>query len=92
MQGFAEKKKLEQQLLEEKKQPKLHSASLSGILEGPMALRESQKVEQHGRESFEKSVKVELEAIKGRKKRKARKRRERAKKKARRKKGRKRKG
>jgi len=34
--------------------------------EGPMALRESQKVEQRGRDSFEASVRKELDVMKAR--------------------------
>jgi len=51
-------------LMSEKKAPAAHPISPS-MSEGTM-LRESQNVEQQGRASFEKSVKVELDAIKAR--------------------------
>lgn len=71
MQGFAEKKKEEQKLLEtEKKKPAHQHAHLLGMSEGPMLLKESQSIEAQARASFEKSVKIELEAIKGKKKKK----------------------
>ena len=71
MQGFAEKKKEEQKLLEvEKKKPAHQHAHLLGMSEGPMLLNESQGIEAQARASFEKSVKIELEAIRGKKKRK----------------------
>jgi len=52
-------------LMPEKKAPTARPMSPS-MSEGPMQLRESQNVEQQGRASFEKSVKVELDAIKAR--------------------------
>ena len=48
-----------------KKAPAAHTIS-SSMSEGPMQLRESQKVEQQGRASFEKSVKAELAELKER--------------------------
>lgn len=68
MQGFAERKKTEQKLLEEgeeKKQP-MAPRALS-MSEGPMGLT-GKDIEQWGRKSFEKSVKIELEALTGKKK------------------------
>ena len=65
MQGFAERKKDEQKLLEaEKKKPVAHSVTAATMSEGPMLLKESLSVEQHGRASFEQSVKIELAAMK----------------------------
>jgi len=52
-------------LMPEKKAPAARPMSPS-MSEGPMQLRESQNVEQQGRASFEKSVKVELDAMKAR--------------------------
>ncbi len=69
MQGFAERKKEEKKLLEteeKKKQPMAPGAIT--MSEGPMLLPNSNEVERHGRVSFEASVKVELNAIKGKKK------------------------
>ena len=88
MQEFFERKK-EAPKQEEKKQPLVHKPLSLSMSEGPMQLRESEKVEQHGRASFEKSVKIELDAIKARiaaklarkKKKKEKKRRERKKRK-----------
>ncbi|MFA6214545.1 MAG: hypothetical protein WC717_04685 [Candidatus Micrarchaeia archaeon] len=66
----------------EKKAPSAPPPAAPSMSEGPMLLKESQSVEQHGRASFEKSVKAELDAMKSRleklraKKKKARKRRE----------------
>lgn len=83
MQGFAERKKEEKELVSgEKKKPKPHfSLSMS---EGPMILADSGSVEAHGRASFEKSVKVELAAMKERKAGKKRRGKRRGKKRARR--------
>ena len=65
MQGFAERKKEEQKLLEaEKKKPATHPVNANTMSEGPMLLKESLSVEQQGRASFEKSVKIELAAMK----------------------------
>ncbi len=66
MQGFAEKKKEIPALLEaEKKKPSApHAVNASTMSEGPMLLKESLSVEQHGRASFEQSVKIELAAMK----------------------------
>lgn len=52
-------------LLSEKKAPAARPMSPS-MSEGPMMLADSSKVEQQGRASFEKSVKVELASIKAR--------------------------
>ncbi|MFA6328744.1 MAG: hypothetical protein WCY41_04830 [Candidatus Micrarchaeia archaeon] len=52
-------------LMAEKKAPQARPIPVS-MSEGPMQLRESQNVEQHGRASFEKSVKVEIDAMKAR--------------------------
>ena len=69
-------------LTHEKKPPSPPPSMSPSMSEGPMQLRESQNVEQQGRASFEKSVKVELDAMKARiaakleRKKKIRKRRE----------------
>jgi hypothetical protein len=69
-------------LSDAKKAPSSPPPAAPSMSEGPMMLRESQGVEQHGRASFEKSVRAELAAMKARleklraKKKKARKRRE----------------
>jgi hypothetical protein len=69
MQGFAERKKEDKkQEEEEKKQLSASHVQLLSMTEGPMALKESQNVEQMGRTSYEKSVKIELGELKGRKK------------------------
>jgi len=70
MQGFAERKKGEKKSEEEegKKQLPASHVQLLSMTEGPMALKESQKVEQMGRTSFEKSVKIELGELTGKKK------------------------
>ena len=65
MQEFFERKK-EAPKQVEKKQPLAHKPLSLSMSEGPMQLRESQNVEQQGRASFEKSVKVELDAMKAR--------------------------
>ena len=52
-------------LMSEKKAPSAQPLSPS-MSEGPMALRESQGVEKHGRDSFEASVRKELEVMKAR--------------------------
>lgn len=72
MQGFSEKRKVEVKKEEEEKHKPLvsHPLAAPGMAEGPMALKESQKVEKMGRDSFEKSVKIELEGIMGKKKKK----------------------
>jgi len=66
MQGFAERKKEELKLLEaEKKKPAApRTVNASTMSEGPMLLKESLSVEQHGRAQFEQSVKIELAAMK----------------------------
>ncbi|MEM2137797.1 MAG: hypothetical protein QW568_01800 [Candidatus Anstonellaceae archaeon] len=69
MQGFAERKKEEKKAEEEeKKQLPASHVQLLSMSEGPMALKESQKVEQMGRASYEKSVKIELGELSGKKK------------------------
>jgi len=65
MQGFAEKKK-EEHKQEEKKQPLACKPIALSMSEGPMMLSDGSKVEAAGRTSFEKSVKIELDAIKAR--------------------------
>ncbi|MCX6771785.1 MAG: hypothetical protein NTX79_07050 [Candidatus Micrarchaeota archaeon] len=76
-------------LSHEKKAPASPPSMSPSMSEGPMALRESQKVEKHGRDSFEYDVKKALEAMKARlaaklaaqkKKKEKKKRRERKKK------------
>ena len=52
-------------LMPERKAPSAQPLSPS-MSEGPMALRESQGVEKHGRDSFEASVRKELEVMKAR--------------------------
>ncbi len=70
MQGFAERKKEEKAQLEgEKKKPGPRHL-MQSMSEGPMLLDETASVEARARASFEKSVKIELRAMKGRKKRK----------------------
>ena len=70
MQGQLEKKKEEQKLLEEPKKKQLPAMHATLTTEGPMKLadsvRQSEKIEAGGRTSFEKSVHVELDAIKKR--------------------------
>jgi len=65
MQEFFERKK-EAPKQEEKKQPLTHKSLSLSMSEGPMMLAEGGKIEAAGRASFEKSVKVELDAIKAR--------------------------
>ena len=65
MQEFFERKK-EAPKQAEKKQPMAHKPLNLSMSEGPMMLADSGKVEQQGRASFEKSVKIELEAMKAR--------------------------
>jgi hypothetical protein len=67
MQGLAKKKEELERVAEapKKKQAQAVHASLS--TEGPMQLKdESRKIEEMGRASFEKSVSLELEALKKR--------------------------
>ncbi|MFA5930624.1 MAG: hypothetical protein WC861_07125 [Candidatus Micrarchaeia archaeon] len=53
--------------LSEKKAPSARPIpSPISMSEGPMQLRESQDVEKRGRDSFEKSVRAELDAMKAR--------------------------
>ena len=70
MQGQLEKKKEEQKLLEEPKKKQLPAMHAVLTTEGPMklgeSLKQSQKIEAGGRSSFEKSVSVELDAMKKR--------------------------
>ncbi|MCX8195331.1 MAG: hypothetical protein N3G22_04480 [Candidatus Micrarchaeota archaeon] len=70
MQAFAAKKKEERTLEEKKKKPPVLHAHVLSMSEGPMQLKETQKIEKMAREQFEKSVKIELEALLGKKKRK----------------------
>ena len=65
MQEFFERKK-EAQKTEEKKQPLAHKPLNMSMSEGPMMLADSGKVEAAGRASFEKSVRIELDAMKAR--------------------------
>ena len=70
---FARKKEIHAQ--EEKKQPPAHKPLTLSMSEGLM-FSEGKKIEAAGRASFEKSVKVELSAMKARaEKRKARRKR-----------------
>ncbi|MCX8197017.1 MAG: hypothetical protein N3G80_01735 [Candidatus Micrarchaeota archaeon] len=70
MQEFAPKKD-EKKVQEPVKKNFLRVPDMLLSTEGPIkALQESKKVEQMGRESFEKSVKIELEAIKKKAKKK----------------------
>ncbi|MFA6489508.1 MAG: hypothetical protein WCT52_02400 [Candidatus Micrarchaeia archaeon] len=66
MQGFAEKKKEVPKLFEDEKKKLAapRTVNASTMSEGPMLLKESLSVEQHGRVSFEQSVKIELAAMK----------------------------
>ena len=67
MQGQLEKKKEEEKLILEAKKKQVPAVHALLTTEGPMKLRdESRKVEDAGRSSFEKSVRVELDAIKKR--------------------------
>ena len=64
MQGFAEKKRLEAQLLEdEKKKPKAGPHGLQSMSEGPMLLDETRKLEAQARAAYERSVRIELAAM-----------------------------
>jgi len=65
MQEFSEKKKEEkkQAEVEQKAAPPIAARHAPAIAEGPMALKETQKVERMAREQFEKSVQIELEQI-----------------------------
>ena len=65
MQEFIGRKK-EAPKQEEKKQPPVHKPLSLSMSEGPMMLAESGKVEQQGRATFEKSVKIEIDAMKAR--------------------------
>jgi len=65
MQEFFERKK-EAPKQEEKKQPLTHKSLSLSMSEGPMMIADGGKIEAAGRASFEKSVKVELDAIKTR--------------------------
>jgi len=65
MQEFFERKK-EAPKQEEKKQPMAHKPLELSMSEGPMMLADSSKVEQQGRASFEKSVKIEMDSLKAR--------------------------
>ena len=65
MQEFFERKK-EAPKQEEKKQPPAHKPLPLSMSEGPMLLADSGKIEAAGRASFEKSVKIELDAMKAR--------------------------
>ncbi len=70
MQGFAERKREEKAQLEgEKKKTKQHHM-MPSMSEGPMLIDETASIEARARASFEKGVKIELAAMKGRKKRK----------------------
>jgi len=66
MQGFAEKKKEVPKLFEDEKKKLAapRTVNASTMSEGPMLLKESLSIEQHGRASFEQSVKIELAAMK----------------------------
>jgi|GEM_PF-1801408 len=69
MQGFAEKKKEGHKLLEtsaEEKKQQRHGAIAPSMSEGPMILKDSQSIEQQARAQFERSVKIELDAMKKR--------------------------
>lgn len=70
MQGQLEKKKEEQKLLEGQKKKQLPAMHAILTTEGPMklgdSLKQSEKIEAGGRASFEKSVHVELDAMKKR--------------------------
>jgi len=65
MQGFAERKK-EEHKQEEKKQPLACKPIALSMSEGPMLLADGSKVEAAGRASFEKSVRIEIDAMKAR--------------------------
>ncbi len=67
MQGQFAKKREEQQLFEEQKKKQVHAVHAILSTEGPMQLKdESRKIEEAARVSFEKSVGLELDAIKKR--------------------------
>ena len=64
MQGFAEKKRVETQLLEgEKKKSKASPHGMPSMSEGPMLLDETKSLEARARAAYEKSVKIELAAM-----------------------------
>ncbi|GEM_PF-3395513 len=65
MQGQAEKKKEEKKQKQELSHPPMPKTSIAEGL-----LKESRKIESHGRASFEKGVKLELAAIEKMKKKK----------------------
>ncbi len=65
MQELIERRK-EAQKAEEKKQAPAHKPLSLSMSEGPMLQSDGRKIEDAGRASFEKSVKIELDAMKAR--------------------------